>query len=103
MAQRPAKSTLFPYNDALPISILNHGHVFGPVGHTHSRFLAHVARSEEHTSELQSRGHLVCRLLPEKKKRPVASYNRTTTQPQAPSPSLSISRHGGAGAPAVRG
>src|SRR5690625_1751734 len=26
-------------------------------------------RSEEHTSELQSRGHLVCRLLPEKKKR----------------------------------
>src|SRR5437870_11367216 len=26
------------------------------------------ARSEEHTSELQSRGHLVCRLLPEKKK-----------------------------------
>src|SRR5690625_5891752 len=30
-------------------------------------------RSEEHTSELQSRGHLVCRLLPEKKK------NNTTT------------------------
>src|SRR5690625_6892903 len=26
------------------------------------------ARSEEHTSELQSRGHLVCRILPEKKK-----------------------------------
>src|SRR5690625_6222694 len=26
-------------------------------------------RSEEHTSELQSRGHLVCRLLPEKKKK----------------------------------
>src|SRR5690625_5006232 len=28
----------------------------------------HVMRSEEHTSELQSRGHLVCRLLLEKKK-----------------------------------
>src|SRR5690625_7035784 len=28
----------------------------------------HTARSEEHTSELQSRGHLVCRLLLEKKK-----------------------------------
>src|SRR5437660_7317881 len=28
-----------------------------------------VVRSEEHTSELQSRGHLVCRLLLEKKKR----------------------------------
>src|SRR5207253_10449150 len=27
-----------------------------------------IMRSEEHTSELQSRGHLVCRLLPEKKK-----------------------------------
>src|SRR5207253_10112994 len=27
-----------------------------------------LGRSEEHTSELQSRGHLVCRLLPEKKK-----------------------------------
>src|SRR5439155_24925671 len=30
----------------------------------------HQARSEEHTSELQSRGHLVCRLLLEKKKTP---------------------------------
>src|SRR5207253_7345635 len=30
---------------------------------------AAVARSEEHTSELQSRGHLVCRLLLEKKKK----------------------------------
>src|SRR5690625_5686544 len=29
----------------------------------------HVTRSEEHTSELQSRGHLVCRLLLEKKKK----------------------------------
>src|SRR5437870_7602752 len=32
-------------------------------------------RSEEHTSELQSRGHLVCRLLPEKKK---IAYNSVT-------------------------
>src|SRR5207253_5641086 len=31
-------------------------------------FFAVVSRSEEHTSELQSRGHLVCRLLLEKKK-----------------------------------
>src|SRR5690625_5729256 len=31
--------------------------------------VAAVARSEEHTSELQSRGHLVCRLLLEKKKK----------------------------------
>src|SRR5690625_5429230 len=35
-----------------------------PCSHTHWVF----SRSEEHTSELQSRGHLVCRLLLEKKK-----------------------------------
>src|SRR5690554_6287722 len=33
-----------------------------------ARFLPHLTRSEEHTSELQSRPHLVCRLLLEKKK-----------------------------------
>src|SRR5439155_17263370 len=32
------------------------------------RYFPAVTRSEEHTSELQSRGHLVCRLLLEKKK-----------------------------------
>src|SRR5439155_26152845 len=37
-------------------------------GHPRMRFLNDVRRSEEHTSELQSRGHLVCRLLLEKKK-----------------------------------
>src|SRR5690625_5331992 len=35
-------------------------------------------RSEEHTSELQSRGHLVCRLLLEKKKKNGKHYNRDT-------------------------
>src|SRR5439155_3608256 len=34
-------------------------------------------RSEEHTSELQSRGHLVCRLLLEKKKKKRTPYHRT--------------------------
>src|SRR5690625_6628087 len=33
-------------------------------------------RSEEHTSELQSRGHLVCRLLLEKKKKKEITYER---------------------------
>src|SRR5690625_6004881 len=37
------------------------------------RYGLHTARSEEHTSELQSRGHLVCRLLLEKKNRHGAS------------------------------
>src|SRR5690625_6761554 len=37
-------------------------------------------RSEEHTSELQSRGHLVCRLLLEKKKPSSARMSDTTTR-----------------------
>src|SRR5690625_6123721 len=39
-----------------------------------------LGRSEEHTSELQSRGHLVCRLLLEKKK----SYGRTSSSRRPP-------------------
>src|SRR5439155_25225954 len=39
--------------------------VMANLGH---RSFYHILRSEEHTSELQSRGHLVCRLLLEKKK-----------------------------------
>src|SRR2546429_6750436 len=38
-----------------------------------------LIRSEEHTSELQSRLHLVCRLLLEKKKRNAVSYNSIVT------------------------
>src|SRR5690625_3050267 len=40
-------------------------------------FVAIVARSEEHTSELQSRGHLVCRLLLEKKNERKQGYGRS--------------------------
>src|SRR5439155_26115743 len=38
-------------------------------GYVTGRCGIHIGRSEEHTSELQSRGHLVCRLLLEKKKK----------------------------------
>src|SRR5690625_5788143 len=38
-------------------------------GRHHADMAGRFRRSEEHTSELQSRGHLVCRLLLEKKKR----------------------------------
>src|SRR5690625_5403405 len=38
-----------------------------------------MKRSEEHTSELQSRGHLVCRLLLEKKKKKITKYSRYNT------------------------
>src|SRR5690625_6979235 len=45
------------------------GHIAGVGFDLYVRMVADaVARSEEHTSELQSRGHLVCRLLLEKKK-----------------------------------
>src|SRR6266702_8476986 len=53
-------------HDALPIDRLHcHAHV---VGLDHGDGVRIVGRSEEHTSELQSRGHLVWRLLLEKKK-----------------------------------
>src|SRR2546429_1068309 len=75
MIRRPPRSTLFPYTTLFRSkrsrkSLL---HV-APCGlrwfHTPSMnwTIAFCARSEEHTSELQSRLHLVCRLLLEKKK-----------------------------------
>src|SRR5690606_10164102 len=51
----------------------------GPV---RSRGGPHGPRSEEHTSELQSRENLVCRLLLEKKKETQTKYTRTETQTQ---------------------
>src|SRR5438874_5271869 len=53
-------------HDALPISKIGH---FAPLGsETVAGRPKHFVRSEEHTSELQSRRDLVCRLLLEKKK-----------------------------------
>src|SRR5690625_5670320 len=45
-----------------------------PTVYEYREVAPHSGRSEEHTSELQSRGHLVCRLLLEKKKRRVCTY-----------------------------
>src|SRR3712207_7641165 len=83
MIRRPPRSTLFPY------TTLFRSGVYGELGPrqaqpveriaasaTHLRHLvdqvldiAKMARSEEHTSELQSRQYLVCRLLLEKNKK----------------------------------
>src|SRR2546422_1426182 len=70
MIRRPPRSTLFPYTtlfrslSAQPVSVEG----ANQSGETeHARVSA--VRSEEHTSELQSRLHLVCRLLLEKKKK----------------------------------
>src|SRR5439155_24633259 len=56
-------------HDALPISICTIAvKVFSASSSLPCASCAWAMRSEEHTSELQSRGHLVCRLLLEKKK-----------------------------------
>src|SRR3989442_6542868 len=66
MIRRPPRSTLFPYTtlfrSRLPV-VRTEPHVVGVFGRADGTGL----RSEEHTSELQSRPHLVCRLLLEKK------------------------------------
>src|SRR2546430_17128589 len=69
MIRRPPRSTLFPYTTLFrsqtetvitgPDNALENVEVFVSAG----------ARSEEHTSELQSQSNLVCRLLLEKKKK----------------------------------
>src|SRR5258708_15603758 len=67
MIRRPPRSTLFPYTNALPISDQRPPlHAAQPGEFLQNR--ARSPRSEEHTSELQSPDHLVCRLLLEKKK-----------------------------------
>src|SRR5690625_7037545 len=49
---------------------------FGAPSHFIKNTRGLTLRSEEHTSELQSRGHLVCRLLLEKKKKKNLTYNK---------------------------
>src|SRR5205809_4221641 len=77
MIQPPPRSTLFPYTTLFRSHTGRHcrhggrSRSSGTRG-TRARSIRRVSalssRSEEHTSELQSRLHLVCRLLPEKKK-----------------------------------
>src|SRR2546422_3176822 len=66
MIRRPPRSTLFPYT-TLFRSRLNSCRVWTPRLMVVTG-ISRGVRSEEHTSELQSRLHLVCRLLLEKKK-----------------------------------
>src|SRR5258708_10658141 len=92
MIRRPPRSTLFPYTTLFRsdrtvlcsawLRKKDMGHRIGPASDTnpwnnacfssHKRLLLGMplcrCRSEEHTSELQSPDHLVCRLLLEKKK-----------------------------------
>src|SRR6266702_8181562 len=74
MIRRPPRSTLFPYTTLFRSGAMPEGSpgaaALHPCRHPSHRRRKPVPRrrSEEHTSELQSRGHLVCRLLLEKKK-----------------------------------
>src|SRR2546422_5762976 len=78
MIRRPPRSTLFPYT-TLFRSRARHRQFAMGLGGNPGRSSLSGLRSEEHTSELQSRLHLVCRLLLEKKKRnldsPPAKYD----------------------------
>src|SRR6202043_2316714 len=67
MIRRPPRSTLFPYTTLFRSGPEARG---GKVPEPRRGGVSGTSvRSEEHTSELQSRGHLVCRLLLEKKKK----------------------------------
>src|SRR3712207_8260765 len=93
MIRRPPRSTLFPYTtlfrsvDGCQCQL--RGDVVGDARQPQHPYLQRfaglphrlqVARSEEHTSELQSRQYLVCRLLLEKKKTRKTTYLNLTTR-----------------------
>src|SRR2546429_4742210 len=69
MIRRPPRSTLFPYTTLFRSPEPSRFKQPGSYFLTCFRQSFGVQRSEEHTSELQSRLHLVCRLLLEKKKK----------------------------------
>src|SRR5258708_27819747 len=81
MIRRPPRSTLFPYTTLFRSLLLDSLHqelgmgeiLPQPVDRAPVLFCFEKSRSEEHTSELQSPDHLVCRLLLEKKKKIVGT------------------------------
>src|SRR5258705_4473987 len=94
MIRRPPRSTLFPYTTLfrsrrIRARLLQTGRIGETVAtalpeHHHIGASQNQFRSEEHTSELQSLRHLVCRLLLEKKKtknsRKYIDYSLNTTR-----------------------
>src|SRR5258707_11642307 len=90
MIRRPPRSTLFPYTTLFRSRELNcAGNCLAPVKYRLESLTSEAGldisydlsriirdRSEEHTSELQSRQYLVCRLLLEKKKYDIVKYGR---------------------------
>src|SRR6478735_10031090 len=81
MIRRPPRSTLFPYTTLFRsrVGAAEEGRRQVAADSSPPPLLAH-ARSEEHTSELQSPCNLVCRLLLEKKKNKYYHYNIKTNK-----------------------
>src|SRR5689334_23803555 len=96
MIRRPPRSTLFPYTTLFRSRVSHEeerfeirigvnygtalvndkdGDVYGDMVNVAARV---QSRSEEHTSELQSQFHLVCRLLLEKKKKKINTEKNTS-------------------------
>src|SRR5438132_13620977 len=79
MLRRPPRSTLFPYttlSDLAGLSRAKSNSLRVPINRAQSTAATApewIARSEEHTSELQSHSDLVCRLLLEKKKKKIST------------------------------
>src|SRR5690348_17749655 len=99
MIRRPPRSTLFPYTTLFRSRRRDHrieGRVAASAaGCPHEGHQRRSGRSEEHTSELQSPVHLVCRLLLEKKKKKIKkkqAYHRIKQNTLITSPTLSESR-----------
>src|SRR2546422_5793046 len=85
MIRRPPRSTLFPYTTLFRsrIHLSSLSCTVASLTISYSRVppgvLIVTSRSEEHTSELQSRLHLVCRLLLEKKKKEILTCQLDAT------------------------
>src|SRR5215475_15289646 len=81
MIRRPPRSTLFPYTTLFRSRDAGPRRPRRPVGlravARGPQVGAHPPRSEEHTSELQSRENIVCRLLLEKKKKNQCQESRS--------------------------
>src|SRR3982751_4032739 len=83
MIRRPPRSTLFPYTTLFRSKYAEVllGIARPQDGYTQDRI--RKMRSEEHTSELQSRSDIVCRLLLEKKQENTQPHTHTPTSPES--------------------
>src|SRR2546429_6653095 len=85
MIRRPPRSTLFPYTTLFRSRLAEASSGQHDQWASTDWISTCCTRSEEHTSELQSRLHLVCRLLLEKKKNEILrEYSRNAVQSQHP-------------------